>query len=548
MWIVTLDVLCTCVKMAILSSWQYAAAAAILAVLLLVKYVFRENKALAHVPNIRFKGSNSIKRYLFEADQLLHEGYIKVRISVSSSCSLRARLTSPQHTKEGRPFQLRSAIDPTKQVVVLPLKYLNEVKTAPQDKFSFPKFSRESFRVHTNHAPLITEEAQNSMKAELPRNLGPMVGALQDASAIAIHDSGLIPDSSGEWTKVRPFEAITVAIIRMAHRALAGGELGTSEEWVRMVRHYLQKTNDAIVSSNIFFPGPLGYLAPYLDPNVRAVARILKSWARLLQPTYDQRLALAEAGGRGEGETDGLDWLMAASKRGPKDIDGMINDLGFLTIASVETTASTILNILYDLVDNPSFHSRVMEEIRTVQATLDGGRWTKKSLDELEYLDSLMKESQRLRPLGMGAVHRSTSQTVTFKDGLSIPPDTQVLFPTHEICHDDDFYPDAATFDPERWLKMRHTGNPGDHSKFQFSYISDTYVTMGAGTHACPGRALASAEIKLVLVHMLQRWEMRYGTVDGKRPAVVPIAFSRIPDAKADMLFREREEWRERNC
>lgn len=68
--------------MAILFSWQYAAGATVITVLLLVKYVFRENKALAHVPNIRFKGSNSIKRYLFEADQLLNEGYIKVGILV----------------------------------------------------------------------------------------------------------------------------------------------------------------------------------------------------------------------------------------------------------------------------------------------------------------------------------------------------------------------------------------------------------------------------------------------------------------------------------
>ncbi|KAL2285409.1 hypothetical protein FJTKL_08094 [Diaporthe vaccinii] len=147
----------------------------------------------------------------------------------------------------------------------------------------------------------------------------------------------------------------------------------------------------------------------------------------------------------------------------------------------------------------------------------------------------------------MGAVHRSTSQTVTFKDGLAVPPDTEILFPTHEIYHDDEYYPDAATFDPERWPKMRRA-SPTDHSKFQFSYISDTYITMGAGSHACPGRALASAEIKLILVHMLQRWDMRYGTADGKRPPVVPIAFSRIPDAKADMLSKEKEEWRERNC
>lgn len=74
--------------MAGLSFWYYAIAAAIAAVLLFFKYASMKNGALAHVPNIRFKGSNSIRRYLFEADQLLHEGYIKVRICVVKSCIL----------------------------------------------------------------------------------------------------------------------------------------------------------------------------------------------------------------------------------------------------------------------------------------------------------------------------------------------------------------------------------------------------------------------------------------------------------------------------
>ncbi|EKG20448.1 Cytochrome P450 [Macrophomina phaseolina MS6] len=305
----------------------------------------------------------------------------------------------------------------------------------------------------------------------------------------------------------------------MAHRAFAGPDLGTSQEWVDTVRDYLQRTNDAIVSSNLFFPGPLGYLAPYIDPNVRAVARIKLRFAELLKPTYEQRLMV---GRNGKEETDGLDWLITAAKKGPKTIDGMVNDLGFLTIASVETTASTTLNIIYDLLDRPDDYKKILDEIKTVQDA-NGTRWTKKALDELELLDSFMKESQRLRPLGMGAVHRSTKVDYTFKDGFTIPADTQILFPTHEICHDDDFYPDAATFDAERFLRMRRTI---DRNKFQFSYISDQYITFGAGSHACPGRAFASAEIKLMLIHILQRWEIR------------------IPDAKADLLFKEKESWR----
>lgn len=73
--------------MAVLSFWHYAVAAAVAAVLLLYNYVSRKNSGLAHVPNIRFKGSNSIRRYLFEADQLLHEGYVNVSIPISTPCS-----------------------------------------------------------------------------------------------------------------------------------------------------------------------------------------------------------------------------------------------------------------------------------------------------------------------------------------------------------------------------------------------------------------------------------------------------------------------------
>lgn len=68
--------------MAGLSFWHYAVAASVISVFLLFNYLFREKSGLAHVPNIRFKGSNSIRRYLFEADQLLHEGYIKVRVII----------------------------------------------------------------------------------------------------------------------------------------------------------------------------------------------------------------------------------------------------------------------------------------------------------------------------------------------------------------------------------------------------------------------------------------------------------------------------------
>ena len=47
-----------------------------------------------------------------------------------------------QYTKKGIPFRMRNAVDPNKPQVIMPFKYLDEVKTAPQNRLSFPLFSR----------------------------------------------------------------------------------------------------------------------------------------------------------------------------------------------------------------------------------------------------------------------------------------------------------------------------------------------------------------------------------------------------------------------
>lgn len=85
---------------------------------------------------------------------------------------------------------------------------------------------------------------------------------------------------------------------------------------------------------------------------------------------------------------------------------------------------------------------------------------------------------------------------------------------------DDAHMPEAAAFRPERWL-----GEDG------LSPASAKRISMpfGAGPRICPGRYLALQEMKMVLLTLLQHFDIRtVGTADGSDPEE-RLAFAMAP-------------------
>lgn len=83
---------------------------------------------------------------------------------------------------------------------------------------------------------------------------------------------------------------------------------------------------------------------------------------------------------------------------------------------------------------------------------------------------------------------------------------------------------------------------PGKENKHQFVTTAPSSLAFGHGSHACPGRFFASNEIKVVLVELLQRWDVRLkGDIEGKggeRPANMMSEFTVVPNMKAELEFR----------
>ncbi|CAG8981108.1 hypothetical protein HYALB_00012629 [Hymenoscyphus albidus] len=80
------------------------------------------------IPHVQFRSDNSMARYRAETKTLMGEGYEK-------------------YTRNGQAFSIRNAYNPKRPIAILPMKYLEEVKNAPQTGLSYPLVSE---RVFTN--------------------------------------------------------------------------------------------------------------------------------------------------------------------------------------------------------------------------------------------------------------------------------------------------------------------------------------------------------------------------------------------------------------
>lgn len=94
----------------------------------------------------------------------------------------------------------------------------------------------------------------------------------------------------------------------------------------------------------------------------------------------------------------------------------------------------------------------------------------------------------------------------------------------------------ANSFDPKRWFSKRQGF---DTSKYQFASTSDDWLNWGSGPHACPGRFLADVTIKLILIYLVTKYEIKYPEGVTKRPADGRRNLMITPNMATPIMFKE---------
>ncbi|KAJ2988218.1 hypothetical protein NUW58_g4093 [Xylaria curta] len=109
---------------------------------------------------------------------------------------------------------------------------------------------------------------------------------------------------------------------------------------------------------------------------------------------------------------------------------------------------------------------------------------------------------------------------------------------TTEKALDESIFPEPKTYRGRRFLGMREL--PGQENKWQFVTTSPEHLSFGHGVHACPGRFFASNEIKVILCHMLLKydWKLPAGGLKEDRS----FGQESVADPTAVVLFKERND------
>lgn len=158
-------------------------------------------------------------------------------------------------------------------------------------------------------------------------------------------------------------------------------------------------------------------------------------------------------------------------------------------LAGHETTATNLTWTLYALSQHPEVERRLRAELREV---LGGRTPGVEDLGKLEYLDRVLKESQRMYP-PVPMVARNALEDVEV-GGYLVPRDAYVILSTWSAHRHPDFWENPDAFDPDRFLPERFEAVPR-HAFLPFSL----------GQRKCIGDRFATMEAKLLLAMIVQR-------------------------------------------
>jgi len=177
----------------------------------------------------------------------------------------------------------------------------------------------------------------------------------------------------------------------------------------------------------------------------------------------------------------------------------VIDNALILILAGSETSSSTLTTTSLMLALNKNEWEKVKAEQREIVAK-HGEESTRQSIDDCVYLDAVIREALRIKPLE-GMEFRQVSDSNMVVDGKRIPKNWIAMLNiknTHwedpAVYKEDGSHMDIEKgFVPERWLD--ESTKPGE------------WMPFGDGRRRCIGERLAWAEMKVMLSILARRVE-----------------------------------------
>lgn len=163
-----------------------------------------------------------------------------------------------------------------------------------------------------------------------------------------------------------------------------------------------------------------------------------------------------------------------------------------LMVAGHETSANALAWTWYLLCQHPDVVEKIRKEIREV---LGQEKPTFETLAKLEYINMVLQESMRLYPPAW------ITDRVPMEDdaceGFELPKGRVIGLYIYGVHRSSEYWTEPDQFDPLRFTKEEIKKRP-----------PYAYLPFGGGPRLCIGSNFAMMEMKLVIVRMLQRFDL----------------------------------------
>jgi cytochrome P450 len=221
-----------------------------------------------------------------------------------------------------------------------------------------------------------------------------------------------------------------------------------------------------------------------------------------------------------------------ANQNQGKSNDATIADIkgaaGAISIAGGNTTWSTIIVCILNLILRPEIQDRLRAEIDSVVGVDENGDILRlpdfEDRPKMKWLEYVIQETTRWAPLSPLGVPHATVTEDTYK-GYRIPAESTVFANAWAMSRDERFYSLPEEFSPDRYIPVAEggRGEPLPDGPFGF------------GRRVCPGQYLALSGVYIMIATLIATAELRC-PVDKNGDKVIPeVSFSNglsgVPDS-----------------
>ncbi|GLB41351.1 putative cytochrome P450 [Lyophyllum shimeji] len=456
-------------------------------------------------------------RFLLNATTILQEGYNNMR---------------------DHPFKIAHF---TRWIVVVSSRELiDDVCRAPEDILSFQEATNELLQIPYTLGATI---AQNPYHIPIIRyafnqkNVLEVFDEMSDEVAAAIDDTLLGKMNEGDsWISVSPLDVAMSIIGRASNRVFVGLPLCRNHEYLEICKQF---TIDVVTAGAIIEKFPR-FMRPYVSKLFFRMHSSISKISSLLEPVIADKMQFlddvnVDIDGKPVARKDFLRLLLQAAQGDERSLSSLSRRILTTNFVSMHTTSMTFTQALLHLSANAEYVITLREEVEAVTAM---HKWTPEALKRMTRVESFLKETQRLNPLGALLMQRIVRKPFTFSDGTSVPVGTTVgvaVTPVHRdpenYAASDEFAPFGSTVDT---TAKASTATDTERRK------PGTFLSFGYGRHACPGRFFAAMEMKMMTAQLVTLFDFRLPDNVSRRPDNIWIGSTCIPDPKAKVLVRRR--------